>query len=570
MTKIQPKDLTDLHDYSTWGVEAHGVRLHINPQVSSLNKSNPWTIDVENNQDGSCAGIGVASDLEDIFFFTEITDKEFFVGAGLIGHNIKYDVQMLRKWGFNVSPDQIIWDTQVAEYVHNSTTNRYGLKDLSKERYAASYPTYEELCGKGKKAVSIGSLPLSVVANYNGCDVFYTSKLCTDQLETFTPAELEYMQRIELPALRAVTEMEERGVEIDANYLRDLDKRFEALLSDVATRIRAIAGAEINLNSHKQIKQLLLDKCSLRLQTTAAEELSKHENVPLVKDLLRYRGLAKLRSTYTSVLIERSEGRLRYRLNARFNQTITHTGRFSSSTPNLQNIPTRTEEGDSVREAFVAKDGCFFADGDYSQIEPRLMAHFSEDDRLMEIFRSGEDLYDGVTKTLKLPVTKENRKISKVLWLAIAYNAGAYKISKTAGISFNKAHDFLNLMRKSFPKLFYWKDKLIAQAEIDGYVTTLFGRRIPLPKEWAHLAPNYKTQGSGAEVVKLALAATRSFSPVLTVHDENMYELKLHDDGTMEGTDLQHIKDAMENVVELSVPLVVELGTGENWRRAKL
>lgn len=200
-------------------------------------------------------------------------------------------------------------------------------------------------------------------------------------------------------------------------------------------------------------------------------------------------------------------------------------------------------------------------DADYSQIEPRLMAHFSEDPKLIQIFRDDLDLYDGVTKTLGMEVTKENRKLSKVLWLAVAYNAGAFKISKTAKITQAKAQEFLDKMRREFATLFYWKDKVMQEASIKGHVTTLFGRIIPLSPEWTHLAPNYLVQGSAAEVMKLALSATRGYTPVSTVHDEIIFEAE-----TIE----QHaIKQLMEEVVNLKVPLKVEVGVGRNWKEAK-
>ena len=201
-------------------------------------------------------------------------------------------------------------------------------------------------------------------------------------------------------------------------------------------------------------------------------------------------------------------------------------------------------------------------DFDYSQIEPRIMAHLSGDKRLSEIFHSGKDLYDGVTEALNLCVCKEHRRLAKILWLAIAYNAGAFKISKTAGITFNKAQKFLELMRASFPELFYWKDKTIKQAEVNGYVITMFGRKIPLPLEFAHLAPNYKVQGSAAEINKLAMIHTRQFSPVITVHDEILFDLP-------DDSQLNEIKSLMENVVELRVPIKVEAGTGNSWKESK-
>lgn len=552
----EPVVLTLVPGIETWGARAHGANLEIDhPFIPS--RALPWIVDIENNQDGSCAGIGITNDGKNIFFYTTPLALDVFCGVSLVGHNVKYDVQMLRSWGYNITPDQILWDTQLAEYVRNSTTNNYGLKNLVKEKFGATYPTYKELCGTGKKAISIGSLPLDTLANYNGCDVLFTYKLYQKQLADLTDDEQDYLRSIELPTLRVLLEMEERGVQIDAGRLRSLEDRFTAEISEVVRSIRNTVGAEVNLNSPVQIKRCLLEKAGIKVTSTASEELHKHDGVPLVKNILRYRGLTKLKGTYTTPLIEKANGKETYRLHARFNQTITHTGRLSSSDPNLQNIPTRTDDGDAVREAFVAKEGFQLIDADYSQIEPRLMAHFSDDPKLLEIFRTGQDLYDAVAAYVGC-----DRAVAKTLWLALAYNAGAFKIAKTAGISINRAQQFLEKMKEFFSVFFYWKDSTIAQAQLDGYVTTLFGRQIPLTNEWSHLAPNYKVQGSAAEIMKLAIVNTSQFGPVSTVHDELIFEVQ-------DTNRANEIKEILENVVSLKVPLIAEVGIGKNWRGAK-
>jgi DNA polymerase-1 len=542
-----------------WSVKAHGGVLLINPTAKP--SGDVWSVDVENNQDGTCAGIGITGDGKHISFYSTIDDKNFFVGKKLVGAGIKYDIQMLRKWGFNINVEQIYWDIALAEYVRDSTTGEYGLKELTKKKFGISYPAYKDLCGTGKKSIDIGTLPLDVVANYNGMDVLSTHKHYLEQIVGMSEEQKQYMEEIELPVMRVLTEMMELGVLIDTNYLRSLDARFGDEIKQVHADLIRRAGFDFNPNSPKQVKQFLLDKAGLRLSTTAAEELKKYQAVPAVQDLLRYRTLAKLKGTYTEGLIERAKGEEKYRLQARFNQTVTHTGRLSSSDPNLQNIPTRTPEGDAIRGGFIAANNTVLIDADYSQIEPRLMAHFSGDRRLIEIFKKDEDLYDGVTKLLGLPVTKENRSLSKTLWLAISYNAGAFKIGKKAGITQFKAQELINKLRDRFSTLFYWKDQVISQANKEGCIRTLFGRRIPLIPEWAHLGPNYMVQGSAAEVMKLALVHTRHLGPVSTVHDEIIFESA--EDVSTEVTRL------MESVVELAVPLKVDVGTGQSWKEAK-
>lgn len=549
------ESVLNINDPTIWGVEAHGgVLYELSPYKPS--KDLEWTIDIENNLDGSFASCAVTTNGRDIHYYEDLP-KDFFTDVKLVGHGVKYDVQKLREWGFKVEADQIVWDTMVAEYVRDSTRNRYGLKDTVKDKFGIVYPDYKTLCGTGKKAVSIGTLPRPIRSNYNGMDSLSTHRTKLEQQENMSEQEIRYMNEIELPTLRVLLEMEERGVQIDSSYLRSLDVRLTSDIGSLVESIRHCVGAEINLNSHQQLKQSILAKAGIALQNTSAEELQKHDTVPLIKDILRYRQLNKLKGTYTGPLVERSEGKDTYRLHARFNQCVTHTGRLSSSDPNLQNIPTRTEEGDEIRGAFIAKEGHVLIDGDFSQIEPRIMAHFSEDENLKNIFINGEDLYDSVAEYVGC-----DRRTAKILWLAIAYNAGAFKIGKTANIGYNTAQEFINMLRETFPQLFYWKDKTIRQAEIDGYVETLFGRRIPLKPEWAHLAPNYKVQGSAAEVMKLAIISTREYNPVLTVHDELAWELLNIDL-------IPKLDKLMTQGIELSVPLKTDFGHGPNWRAAK-
>lgn len=594
MSSLKPA-LFDITSPAAWGVKAHGAELLISPPAWP--HEDHIVIDVENNQDGSCAGIGLTGDGRTILFYAPDVvsqwDRNVFVHNKLIGHNAKYDIQMLRKWGFNVSPDQIVWDTQLAEYVKDSTRRRYGLKALAQERFGVTYPDFKSLTGTGKKAISIGQLPVDIVANYNGCDVLFTYRLMQEQHATMTDEQTAYMHQIEMPTMRALLEMEERGVQIDADYIRSLDAGFGAGIVGVAASIRNIAQAEVNLNSYRQVGQLILDKAGLRLKSTAAEELRKHARIPLIKDVLRYRELNKLKSTYTAVLAEASGGAATYRLHARFNQTSTQTGRLSSSEPNTQNIPTRTEEGDQIRQGFIAKPGHVLIDRDYSQIEPRLMAHLSKDPVFIKIFHDGKSIYDAVAEVLGL-VEKykgdksEAKRVAKIMWLALAYNAGAFKLSQAAGISKYAADRFINKMKQVFAQFFYWREKVIAQAEIDGGVTTLLGRFIPLGTiqqrvrvpgqsifnredavyencDISYLGPNYMIQGSAAEIMKLAIAVTREFSPILTCHDELLFEVPKEQAAEVE----TRTKALMQSVVELAVPLVVEGGTANSWSEAK-
>lgn len=556
-------------DPSVWGVVAHGAELVIDPPYNVYYPGGNMVIDVENDPDGSCAGIGITADGEVIHFFTAgaaaSLPRDYFKSWRIVGHNVKYDVQMMRRWGFEVSPDQIVWDTQLAEYVKDSSKNRYGLKSIVKEYFGAEYPEFEDLVGVGKKQVPISTIDPLIRANYCGSDVLWTHKTLTKQLSEMTKEQVNYMEAIELPTQRVILEMEERGVRIDANYIRDLDARFGDEIGRLVDAIRARYKTEINLNSHQQIKQLVLEQTGLSLQDTTAETLEKLEHIPLIKDILRYRKLSKLRGTYTHKMIGRLDKNSR--LHARFNQTVTITGRLSSSDPNLQNIPTRTEEGDRIRRGFIAEPGFKFVCADYSQIEPRLMAHFSQDPIFIKIFQEDKSIYEAVIEILDLVKVcggnkAEAKRIAKIMWLALAYNAGAFKLSKSAGISITQAQGFIDKMRQSLSGFFFWKDKVIKQVEIDGGVTTLFGRFIPITAEYAHLGPNYMVQGSASEVNKLGLIASRHLNPLLNVHDEIDLETQSEDVPA-------ELSQLMSSVVSLTVPIKVTVGVGGSWADAK-
>jgi DNA polymerase-1 len=556
-------------DVTTWGMTARGVDLFIDePYRPSTDEI--WDIDAEwNSTDDSFAGLGITVNGKQVYFFSELPPPNFFKDVRVSGHHVKDDVQMLRKWGINVSADQIVWDTIVGEYVRDSTLNRYGLKDVSHRKWGAVWPTYKELCGTGKKAVDIGTLPRDLVANYNGCDVLFAHKLRRDQEETLSPEQLNYLETIELPTLRVLLEMEERGVLIDTRYIRELDTRFKDELCHISASIRAVAGSEVNLNSHQQVKRLLLDKAGLRLKSTAHEELVKFEQVPLVKSLLRYRALSKLKGTYTEGLIERSGGADSYYLHTRFNQTATNTGRLSSSDPNVQNIPVRSPEGAQIRGGFRASPGNKLLVVDYSQIQPSLMAHCSLDPSMLGIFRRNEKIYKLVIDLCGLQgrfsTEKEMKAIAKILWLALAFNAGPYQLSTQTGLSFEECAAFIQKMETGLPEFFYWKNKVIMETEIKGYIDTLFGRRIPLRPEWAHLGPNYIIQGSESEIVKLALCATRHLPVVMTIHDEAVFDLPVNQIDDCK----RAIEQLMSTIVELAVPLRVEMGVADTWLEAK-
>ena len=544
-----------------WGVESKGGRLL--KFENFLPPTGTWIIDVENNNDGSFAGFGMTQNGIAVYFFDKLPqDKNWFSRMELVGHNCKYDVQMLRKWGFNVKPEQIVFDTQLASYVQDSTKLHHGLKPLALIELGMSWPTYKELCGTGKKAVSIGTLPIDIVANYNGCDVLATYRLYTLYQKLLTADQRAYLDQIEMPTMRVILEMEERGVQIDEGEIASLLAEFEAERMALKSTICASLKIE-NPNSNKQVGAALvalgyrLPKTQTGNPSVGKEALESYQNDTKIQPLIRWSEIDTLVSYFLKPITQKVK---KGRLYGSFNQAVTDTGRLSSSGPNLQNIPTRTEDGNRLRGAFIAKPGYMLIDADYSQIEPRLMAHFSQDPMLLRVFRQNLDLYDSVSEAVGLPVDKTSRKISKILWLAMSYNAGAAKLARAAGLTKDQAYQFLDRMKRTYEQFFYWRAKTISQCEIAGGVMTLFGRLIPLDREFAHMGPNYIIQGSAAEINKLGLQAVRHLSPILNVHDEIIFELP---------APVDEISDLMTQVCELTVPVEVEIGVGPSWAGAK-
>ncbi len=560
--------VSNIDDVTSWGVASHAASLYIDRSAKELDGTT-FAMDVETDEKDNFVCLCLATaDTVDVFF--ELTDdlKLLLVCADLIGHNIKADVQWLRKWGIAVRDNQILFDTMLAAYTLDSTLNDYGLKSLASQRIGMEYPGYKQIVGTGKKKQTLDQQPRDIVANYNGNDGIATFRLYKLLDSQLSAEQKKYLKQVEMPTSFVLTEMESVGMLIDMAKVQKLDAKFGREMEAIQRKIKELAPSISNINSNAQVGEFLLSK-GLKLPKTEKSRkpavnkkaLEAHKNVPFVKLLLRYSEVEKLKSTYTEVLIERAVDKyVNYRLTASFNQAVTATGRLSSSRPNLQNIPSRTKDGQSIRACFIADEGYSIVDADFSQIEPRLMAHFSQDTEMLRIFKEGLDLYDAISEYVGC-----TRQVAKILWLALAYNAGAYKIAEIASITTNQAFRFLDKMKERFPKLFYWKEKTIKQAEIDGYVDTLFGRRIPLLPDDSGKAPNYRTQGSAAEVMKLALQATKHFRSICNVHDEILFEVP-----TETAKDVaEEIKASMEKVIKLDIPLVVDIGIGPSWSEAK-
>lgn len=551
----------------TWGVSAQGGKLLVNPSPSLLDRDT-YALDVETDERDNLVCLCLATD-KDAYVFDTLTLelRKKLSDLKLVGHGIKADIKWLRMWGVPIKDSQLVFDTMIGAYVLDSTKQKYGLKALASEMLDMHYPSYRQMVnGFGKGHTTLDMVDAAQVHNYNANDAIATYRIYQQLEPKLSEKQWDYLETLEAPTAQVLAEIESRGMLIDVDKAHELAMKFGYEMTRIVSLIQEEAPSIKNVNSNAQVGKHLISLGMDLPQTKTGKAavnkkaLEKYRQVPLIKLLLRYSEVEKLKSTYTDVLLEKSpnpEART-YRLHAYFNQCATNTGRLSSSGPNLQNIPTRTDDGALIRECFIAPPGSVLVDADYSQIEPRIMAHYSQDPVMLQIFRDGEDLYDAISKYVGC-----ERAVAKILWLALAYNAGAYKIAEIAGISVNQAFRFLDKMKERFPALFYWKDLTIKKAEKDGFILTLFGRRIELPPGQTSKGTNYVVQGSASEVMKLALIATSQYSPISTIHDEIIFERP-------EGQEcVSQITRAMTGVITLSVPLVVKVGVGKSWAEAK-
>ncbi|MFQ6113921.1 MAG: DNA polymerase I [bacterium] len=509
------------------------------------------------------------------------------------GQNIKYDMLVLSRYGIDLQGLQ--FDTMVASYLINPTLRQHNLDALALEHLNYVKIRTSDLIGKGKKQLNMSQVSIDEVANYACEDADITCRL----QELFEPqlenSELyDLFQQVEIPLIYVLMDMEKTGVALDLDYLAEMSKRMEKQLAKLITNIYEMAGEEFNINSTQQLAQILFEKLQLpKLKRTKTgystdanvlKELAKFHELP--KTLLEYRELTKLKSTYVHALpklVNPETGRV----HTSYNQTVAATGRLSSSDPNLQNIPIRTEIGREIRRAFVTGDsGHVILDADYSQIELRIMAHLSKDPVLLEAFRNDEDIH---TKTASLvfdvsadEVTPDHRRRAKEINFGIMYGMGVYGLASRLDISTDEAQQFITDYFIQYPKVNEFIIKIISEARQKGYVTTLLNRRRYLPdinsenrsrREFAErTAINTPIQGTAADLIKVAMINIwrklqekgLQTKMIMQVHDELVFEAP--------NSELQEVKTLvkgeMEGAIKLDVPIKVDIGVGPNWLEA--
>lgn len=574
----------------TWGIQNYGGVLHINEGVV-FNQQLPLVLDVEDNEEGKFVGVGFTQDGVHIYYFTEFAAS--LEGFKLIGQNVKYDLKQLMRWSIKLSSDQLYFDTALASYVQNATKESHSLKILAKEILSYEWPTYKEMVhpdGSTKKKVTLDQQDVERVASYNAMDVMATYHLWKHFQKVLTVSQTQTLEQLELPTARALLGMELTGVRLDLERVKNLDVRFKLRLDeiqkDVLDQWQKLSNDEFNINSNRQVAELLTamgaelpktEKGNLKVNKQTLEQWA---HLPIVPTLLEHSKIEKLYSTYTQPLqTQHKNGRIhttynQISKNAQGNEFGIATGRLSSSNPNLQNIPTRTIEGQELRKCFIAKEGFTLIDADYSQIEYRLLAHFTGEFVLLNAFYQDKDVHEETGAILGA-----DRSIGKTINFAAIYGAQAKKIANTAKLTEQQAQKFLDTYWHRLPKVTAWIERVKWQAHKDKGVTTLSGRFLPLPAidskdryEKLHAeraAVNYVIQGSAAEVLKAALCKLRTekLLPMLTVHDEFLFEVR--DNECTAKSAKKSIKQIMENVVKLKLPLKVDVGCGNNWYEAK-
>ncbi len=511
-----------------------------------------------------------------------------------VGHHLKYDAHVLRNHGIELSG--CVWDTMLESYVLNSAMTRHDLDSVARQYLGVETIHYEDVAGKGAKQITFDQVPLDQAAPYAAEDADVALRLHQSlwpQLEQTGQLAAVY-QQIEQPLVPVLLDMEHHGVRIDTHLLGKLSHEFSEQMGDLEQAAHAAAGHSFNLGSPKQLQEILYDELNLPVlrktpkgQPSTAEgvlvELAEEHELPRL--VLEHRALSKLKSTYTDKLPTLVNDRTG-RIHTSYHQAVAATGRLSSSDPNLQNIPIRNAEGRRIRQAFVAPDGHCLLAADYSQIELRIMAHISGDRGLLDAFARDSDIHQAtaaeVFGTELDAVTADQRRSAKAINFGLIYGMSAFGLARQLGISRGEAQRYVDLYFERYPGVAEYMESTREQARANGYVETVFGRRLYLPEINARQAPrrqyaersaiNAPMQGTAADIIKRAMLSVAAWLTadnqparlIMQVHDELVLEVE---QAALEEV-TEGVAARMSAAAELAVPLRVETGTGANWDQA--
>jgi len=511
-----------------------------------------------------------------------------------IGQNLKYDCSVLANHGIEMQG--IVYDTMLESYVLNSGANRHDMDTLSLKYLGHKTISFEEVAGKGVKQLTFNQIPIEQAGPYAAEDADITLQLHEKlfPLVEAEPGTATVFRDIEMPLVPILSKIERQGVLIDHEKLAAQSITLAKQIDILEQQAYKIAGETFNMNSPKQLQALLYEKLGLPiLQKTPTGQPSTAENVltdlsydyPLPKVILEYRSLSKLKSTYVDALPRQVNERTG-RVHTSYNQAVAATGRLSSTDPNLQNIPVRTEEGRRIREAFISPPGTVLVAADYSQIELRIMAHISGDAGLCHAFNHGKDIHSATAaEVFGVPfdqVTPEQRRRSKAINFGLIYGMSSFGLAKQIDVDRHAAQEYIDLYFARYPGVKAYMDNIRKLAHDQGYVETLYGRRLYLPEINARnlqrqraaerAAINAPMQGTAADIIKLAMIhidrwLTKHKSDIrmiMQVHDELVFEVP---EGQVQAF-IPELNGLMCHAVDLKVPIVVDIGTGKNWEQA--
>jgi DNA polymerase I len=512
-----------------------------------------------------------------------------------VGQHLKYDKNVLANYDINLQG--IAFDTMLESYVLNSVATRHDMDSLAETYLGQTTIHFEDIAGKGAKQITFNQIPLDKAAPYAAEDADVTLRLHNVLWQKLSAENdlIDVFRDIEIPLSPVLAKMEQFGVLIDSQKLAQQSQDLAVRILELEKEVHELAGEEFNLGSPKQLQEILYKKMDLPIlkktpkgaPSTAEEVLQELAiNYPLPKLLMEYRGLSKLKNTYTDKLPKMINARTG-RVHTSYHQAIAATGRLSSTEPNLQNIPIRTEEGRRVRQAFIARTGYKIVAADYSQIELRIMAHLSGDKGLLKAFATGQDIHSATaSEVFDTPlenVSTEQRRNAKAINFGLIYGMSAFGLSKQLNIPRHDAQKYMDLYFERYPSVLTYMEETRQIAKEKGYVSTVFGRRLYLPeinasngmrrKGAERAAINAPMQGTAADIIKKAMLAVDEWIEtlpiddvlmIMQVHDELVFEIKQH-----KLVEYQNkIVSLMEQAVELDVPLIVEAGVGENWNEA--
>lgn len=510
------------------------------------------------------------------------------------GQNIKYDFHVLRRCGIEIAP--IGFDTMVASYVIDPSARDKSLNFLAMKYFDYQMQPITDLIGSGKNQKTFDTVPVDKATFYAAEDADYTFRLRGELAPLIDDHGMNNLYyNIELPLISVLADMEFEGIRIDTGFLGKLSGEMETRIDRLKKKIYSVAGTEFNINSTQQLSHILFEKLGLPTKGRTAKKTGYSTDVKVLEELaelhefpklvLDYRQLTKLQSTYIDAiprLVRKDSGRV----HTSFNQTIATTGRLSSTDPNLQNIPVRTEEGREIRKAFIPRDTSHvLLVADYSQIELRILAHYSEDKGLIKAFRNREDIHARTAAEVYGvdigKVTPEMRRAAKTANFAVIYGVTAYGLSQQSELNLEESREFIDTYFERYPGIRDYMEKMKKTARDIGYVTTLFNRRRYLPeihsknfnvRQFAErIAINTPIQGTAADMIKVAMikihrkmAGMRS-KMVLQVHDELVFDTHKDELSTVR----EIVAEGMEKAMKIKVPIVVDLGVGDNWLDAK-